>query len=124
MKDSKKYDLEDRLIDFVIKVDFITSKLPNNRLGKYIANQMIRSGTSPALNYGEALASESKRDFIHKLKIALKELRETSICFKIIERKPLIKNLEAVRSIHKENIELISIMVASIKTANRNVQIK
>ena len=116
----KKFDLEDRLIDFVLSVDDIVEELPDTRLGRHIAGQMIRSGSSPALNYGEAMSAESRNDFIHKLKIILKELRETFVCLKIIKRKPLIKPLEDVNSLYQENNELISIFVKSIQTARRN----
>ncbi|RLD32905.1 MAG: four helix bundle protein [Bacteroidetes bacterium] len=116
----KKYDLEDRLIDFVIQIDDIIEKLPNTRLGNYLAGQMIRSGTSPALNYGEAQGAESTNDFIHKLKIILKELRETFVCLKIIKRKPLIEPNDDLENTYIENNELISIFVSSIKTAKRN----
>ena len=120
MKQSQKFDLEDRLIDFAIGIDDIIEELPDNRLGRYIAGQMIRSGTSPALNYGEVMAAESTNDFIHKMKVILKELRETYVCFKIIRRKPLIQKFMKYESIYKENDELIAIFVSSIKTANRN----
>ena len=76
-KNTKKFDLEERLIDFAIRISEVAESLPNAALGKYIKGQMIRSGTSPALNYGEAQSAESTNDFIHKLKIVLKELRET-----------------------------------------------
>ncbi len=115
-----KYDLEDRLIDFVLTIDNIVEKLPQTKLGKHIAGQMIRSGSSPALNYGEAMAAESRNDFIHKLKVILKELRETFICLKIIKRKPLINPVEDVATAYQENNELISIFVKSIQTAKRN----
>lgn len=81
---------------------------------------MIRSGTSPALNYGEAQGAESTNDFIHKLKIILKELRETFVCLKIIKRKPLIEPNDDLENTYIENNELISIFVSSIKTAKRN----
>ena len=119
MKD-KKFDLEDRLIDFVLNIDDIVEKLPNRRLGNYIAGQMIRSGTSPALNYGEAMGAESMNDFIHKMKVILKELRETFVCLKIIKRKPLVENLDIIESAYQENNELISIFVKSIQTAKKN----
>jgi len=118
--EKKKFDLEDRLIDFVLQIDNIVEKLPNTKLGNYIASQMIRSGASPALNYGEAMGAESSSDFIHKLKIILKELRETFVCLKIIRRKPLIKITDQLISTYNENNELISIFVKSIQTAKRN----
>lgn len=72
-----KFDLEERLITFSIKILKIAEMQPNTYAGKHFAGQIIRSGSSPALNYGEAQSAESRREFIHKMKIALKELRET-----------------------------------------------
>ncbi len=117
---NKKFDLEDRLIDFAIRISEVADALPNTTLGKYIKGQIIRSGSSPALNYGEAQSAESTNDFIHKLKIVLKELRETLVSLKIIYRKPLIKPIKKVEPIMKENNELISIFVVSIETAKNN----
>ncbi len=91
MKIARKYDLEDRLIEFSIKIIELVEELSKTRAGNHISSQLIRCGTSPALNYGEVQSSESKKDFIHKMKVILKELRETNICLKIIKRKPLIK---------------------------------
>jgi len=113
-----KYDLEDRLIDFSIKVSEIVEDLPNTKLGNYIGNQLIRCGTSPALNNGEAQAAESNADFIHKLKIILKELRETRICLKIILRKPLLAP-ESISPALNENNELIAIFLKSVDTASK-----
>ena len=87
MCERQKYDLEDRLIDYAILISEIVKSLPYNRLGNQIGNQLIRSGTSPALNYGEAQGAESKNDFIHKLKIALQELRESYVCLKNYQKK-------------------------------------
>jgi len=120
MKQLRKFDLEDRLIEFALIIDDVIEELPDSRLGKYIAGQMIRSGTSPALNYGEAMSAESTNDFIHKMKIILKELRETYVCFKIIKRKPLIQDFKKHESSYGENDELIVIFASSIKTAKRN----
>ncbi|MGR3175578.1 MAG: four helix bundle protein [Candidatus Scalindua sp.] len=80
----RKYDLEDRLIEFAIGIMELVEELPKTRTGNHIAGQLIRCGTSPALNYGEVQSSESQKDFVHKMKIILKELRETNICLKII----------------------------------------
>ena len=85
----KPPDLEDRLVDFAVRVVNVVEALPDSKAGNHIAGQLVRSGTSPAPNYGEAQSAESRRDFIHKMKIALKELRETLVWLKIIERKPL-----------------------------------
>ena len=116
----RKYDLEDRLIDFAIIISEIVDLLPNTKFGNQIAGQIIRSGTSPALNYGEAMSAESSNDFVHKLKIILKELRECFVCLKIIKRKPLIKPEENLASAYNENNELIAIFVKSIQTAKAN----
>ena len=112
----KKFDLEDRLIDFTLRVDEIVGALPNSKLGNHIGSQLIRCGTAPALNYGEA---ESPNDFIHKLKIILKELRESQICLKIIQKKPLLKP-ERMDGVIQENNELIAIFLKSIETAKNN----
>ena len=79
MSKDRKFDLEDRLIDFAIRIINIAESLPKTKVGNHIAGQLIRSGTSPAPNYGEAQGPESRSDFIHKMKISLKELRETRI---------------------------------------------
>ena len=113
---NRKYDLEERLIDFVLILDEITEQLPNTRLANHLASQIVRSGTSPALNYGEAQSAESQKDFVHKMQIILKELRETKICLKIIARKKFILN-DAISTVLKENEELIAIFAQSVKTA-------
>ncbi|MBW6533636.1 MAG: four helix bundle protein [Mariniphaga sp.] len=112
----RKYDLEERLIDFVLQIDEIIEQLPNTRLANHIAGQLVRSGTSPALNYGEAQSAESQKDFVHKMQVILKELRETRICLKIIIRKPLLEN-HVVMPVLVENEELIAIFAKSVKTA-------
>ena len=81
-----KFDLEDRLIDFAVMIVEICENMPDTKASNHLAGQLIRSGTSPALNYGEAQSGESRKDFIHKIKIVLKELRESYICLKIIYR--------------------------------------
>ena len=114
-----RYDLEDRLIDYTIMISNIVDLIENSKLGTQIGGQLIRSGSSPALNYGEAQGAESTKDFIHKLKIILKELRESMVCLKIIERKPLIQDTDIVGSAMKETDELIAIIYKSIKTAQK-----
>ena len=81
---SKDYDLEDRLIEFAVKIIQLAESLPNTSAGRHISGQILRSGTSPAPNYGEAQAAESRSDFIHKMKVCLKELRETKVWLKMI----------------------------------------
>jgi len=117
---NKKYDLEERLIQFALLIIDIIEMLPNTRAGNHIAGQLIRSGTSPAFNYGEAQVAESRDDFIHKMKICLKELKETHIAVQIIQRKPLIKDVTKVDKGITECKELISIFVRSIETARKN----
>ena len=109
-------DLEDRLISFAVRVVNVVEALPDSKAGNHIARQLVRSGTSPAPNYGEAQSAESRKDFVHKMKIALKELRETLIWLKIIERKPLCEPSK-MSDIIQECDELISIFVKSVKTA-------
>ncbi|MFH1005162.1 MAG: four helix bundle protein [Bacteroidota bacterium] len=116
----KKYDLEERLIRFAIKMLEVSEILPKTKAGNHIAGQLVRCGTSPAFNYGEAQAAESSNDFIHKMGIVLKELRETGICLKIIIYKPLIKPPDQVMPDLKECKELIAIFTKSVKTAKNN----
>ena len=96
--------------------------MPNTRAGNHLGGQLLRSGTSPALNYGEAQSGESRKDFIHKIKIVLKELRETYVCLKIIHRTKLYKSEDKIMSTMKENNELISIFVKSAETAQKNYE--
>jgi four helix bundle protein len=119
MTDNKKYDLEDRLIDFTINCSDIVEELPQTKLANHIGGQLIRASSSGALNYGEAQSAESPNDFVHKLKVVLKELRESRVCLKIILRKPLLPS-ERVQPTLDECNELIAIFLKSIDTANRN----
>ncbi len=112
-----KRDLEERLIDFAVLIIEISESLPNTRAGNHLAGQIVRSGTSPALNYGEAQDAESNQDFIHKIKIVLKELRETFVALKIIRKAKLYKNEDKLKIAMQENNELIAIFVATVKTA-------
>ena len=116
----RKYDLEERLIDFALLIDGIIENLPSTKLANHLSGQIVRSGTSPALNYGEAQSAESQKDFIHKMQVILKELRETRIILKIITRKPLL-NTHLVEPILIENEELIAIFAQSIKTAKSKI---
>ncbi len=118
-KGSREYDLEDRLIDFAIRVIRTSESLPKTKVGMHIAAQLIRCGTSPAPNYGEAQGAESRSDFIHKMKVSLKELRETKVWLLMIVRGNLMKSASRLEPLIKENDELISIFVTSIKTAKQ-----
>jgi four helix bundle protein len=119
-KQNKKYDLEERLIEFALLVIKIVELLPENKVGNHIGGQLLRSGTSPALNYGEAQSAESRNDFIHKMKICLKELRETNVSLKIIIKKPLLNSSEITDIAIKECGELLAIFVKSVETAQNN----
>ena len=117
-----KRDLEERLINFAVLIIEIVETMPNTKASNHLGGQLLRSGTSPALNYGEAQSGESRRDFIHKIKIVLKELRETNICLKIIYRTKLYKEEEKLNLAISESNELISIFVKSVETAQKNDQ--
>ena len=115
-----KYEnLEHRLIDFAALVVKIVESMPDTRAANHLAGQLLRSGTSPALNYGEARAGESIRDFLHKMRIALKELRETFVCLKVIYKTKLFSSENDIMYSLKECNELISIFVASCKTVQK-----
>jgi four helix bundle protein len=116
---NKIYNLDERLIEFASLVIDVSEALPKTIGGNHLSGQLVRSGTAPALHYGEAQGAESRNDFIHKMKIALKELRETYNCLRIIDRKGWIKS-EAQKNILMENNQLISIFVKSIETAQKN----
>ncbi len=116
---ARQYDLDERLIDFSIMVMDLVEALPKSRVGNHIAGQLIRCGTSPASNYGEAQSAESRSDFIHKIKIVLKELREVRVWLLLIQRKRLVPSTEKVAAALTECNELTAIFVASIGTAER-----
>ncbi|MCP3952295.1 MAG: four helix bundle protein [Desulfobacterales bacterium] len=116
----RKFNLEERLLDFSVKIIKAVEALPNTRVGNHIAGQLIKSGTSPYANHGEAQAAESPQDFIHKLRICLKELRETKRWLELIEKAQLLKEKPKLIEMIEENEELIKIFVASIKTADKN----
>ena len=115
----QKFDLEDRLVDFASSVVELTEALPNTRAGNHFAGQLLRSGTSPAPNYGEAQAAESRRDFVHKPGIRLKELRESRIWLRIVQRRTMLK-ASVVVPVLRETEELIRIFKTSIATTKRN----
>lgn len=119
-KDRNQFDLEDRLIEFAVRVIQLAKALPKSNVGKHFSGQLIRCGTSPAPNYGEAQAAESRSDFIHKMKVCLKELRETKVWLKMIIKAELINSVSKLDSLLTENDQLIAIFVKSIKTARSN----
>ena len=108
MSKVREFDLQDRLIDYAVRIMALSEALPDTKAGKHVASQILRSGTSPAPNYGEAQSAESKADFVHKLKVALKELRETEIWLKVIKKAKLITPESTLRplrysSTHTQN---------------------
>jgi len=120
---TKKFDLDERLIEFASTIIDISEALPKTFAGNHIAGQLVRSGTSPALHYGEAQSAESRNDFIHKMKVSAKELRETFNCLRLISKKRW-HSQELLAKTLDENNQLISIFVKSIETAQKNNQTK
>jgi len=118
--ESGKYNLEERLVDFTCRMIDVVEALPRSRTGNYIAGQLVRSCHSPAFNYGEAQAAESPKDFIHKMGIIFKELKECRIALKIIRKKELIKPTAKLDSIYSETEQLVAIIAKSIITARKN----
>ena len=119
-KDNRKFDIEERLINFAVRIIRTAESLPKTKAGNHIAGQLTRCGTSPAPNYGEAQSAESIANFIHKMKICLKELRETKVWLLMITRAHLIKPKLKLKPIVDENNELIAIFVKRIQTAKQN----
>ena len=116
-----KFNLEERLINFAVLILEVAEKLPETKGSCHLSGQLVRCGTAPALHYGEAQSAESRKDFIHKMKIALKEMRESMICLRIIERKKYLPDQSIVNLLAELN-ELISIFVKSIETAKANLK--
>jgi four helix bundle protein len=111
-----RFDLEDRLVDFACMCLTVCDLLPNSKAGQNLEYQLSKSCTAPALIYGEAQAAESRPDFLHKMKLVLKEIKETRINLKIIQRKPVIIH-ESVKIAFNESTELMAIFIASVETA-------
>ncbi len=117
---NRKYDLEDRLVDYAFRIIDIVEALPNTKAGNYIAGQLIKSGHSPAFNYGEAQAAESPKNFAHKMSVVLKEFKECRIALKVIRKKEMIKPVSKLDDIYKETEELIANVAKSISTSKKN----
>ncbi len=120
MKKERPFDLQDRLVDYAVRIIKLSEALPDTKAGKHISLQVLRSGTSPAPNYGEAQSAESKGDFVHKLKVALKELRETELWIKIIVKAQMIKSVPKLTPLLKETDELIAILFTSVETVKKS----
>lgn len=112
------YDLEERLLEFSVRTIRLTRQIESSEAGKHVAKQLLRSSASPLANHGEAQGAESAKDFIHKLKISLKELRETQRWLKLVKRVPLVDKPELLDDLLSETDQLIRIFVASINTAH------
>ena len=117
----KPYDLEDRLLEYAVRVIRLVDALPATRAGRHVADQLLRCGTSPLANHGEVQGAESRKDFIHKLGIFLKEIREAQRWLRLIHRVPLVAP-EKIEPLLSETEALIKIFVASIRTAEKNAR--
>jgi four helix bundle protein len=115
----RKYDLEERLLNYAAAVIAITESFPRSPAGLHVGGQLLRSGTSPLSNHGEAQGAESPDDFIHKLRIGLKELRESKRWLKLARRTTMARSLEEADSLIAETDELTAIFVCSIRTAEK-----
>jgi four helix bundle protein len=113
---SKAEELERRLVLFAAQIVEVSTKLPRSIHGRHIATQIVRSGTATASNYGEARGAESRADFVHKLRIVLKELNETAVWLQLIRETSLL-SADKIVAIIAENRELCRIIAASIRTA-------
>jgi four helix bundle protein len=120
MTEKRKYDLEERLLEYSVIIIRLVDSLPKSMIGNIISDQLLRSGTSPLSNHGEAQSAESTNDFIHKLKICLKELRETKRWTLLIKRVPLPCDITLADMLLNETEELIKIFAKSVDTANKN----
>jgi len=118
---ARNFDLAERLLRFAASIIKLAETLPQTFSGRHVAGQMIRSGTAPALHYGEAQSAESRKDFIHKMKVALKELRETFNALRIVQAVDWMSS-DKLQPILSENNQLIAIFVRSIETATTNDQ--
>ena len=115
------YNLEDRLLEYAARVIAVVEHLGNSRAAAHVGDQLLRSGTSPYFNHGEAEAAESPRDFIHKLRICLKELRESKRALRLIQRVQLSTKTGDIQSALVETEELIRIFAASIQTVQKKL---
>ncbi len=119
-RNGRIYDLEERLLEYSARIIKVVEQLPNTRARNHVAGQLLRSGTSPYPNHGEAQAAESPKDFIHKMRVCLKELRESQRWLRLIQRVPLLEASERLDDILQETEELIKIFAASLRTAEKN----
>lgn len=114
-----RHDLEERLLEYAVRVIRLVVALPATKAGRHVADQLLRCGTSPLANHGELQGAESRRDFIHKLGICLKEIRETQRWLRLIHRVPLLDPAK-IDPLLNETDALIRIFVSSVRTAEKN----
>jgi len=117
---SKGYDLEDRLLEYAVRVIHVTESMKRSQAGVHIADQLLRSGTAPYGNHGEAEGAESRADFIHKIRICYKELRESRRWLRLVNRAELISKPGLLEDLLREADELVRIFAKSIQTAANN----
>ncbi|NLF32331.1 MAG: four helix bundle protein [Planctomycetes bacterium] len=118
----RQFDLEDRMLEFASRVMDVVDALPRRTAGRHIGAQLMRSGTAPAALYAEAQGAESRQDFVHKMRLALKELRETKVWLKLLQRRSLVGSPERLAPLAAEADELVAIFVTSIATAAQNMK--
>ena len=116
-----RFDLEERLLDFSVRIIRLVDALPNTRAANHVAGQLLRCGTSPYGNHGEVEAAESRKDFVHKLKVCLKELKETRRWLRLLAKSSMLPDTK-MTAILNETEELIRIFFSSIRTAERNAK--
>jgi four helix bundle protein len=114
-------ELSERLLDFAVRCGKVVDALPESRLGRHVAGQLVRCATSPAPNYEEARAAESRADFMHKLQIGLKELRESGMWLRFIMRSKLLPN-EKLKDLVDESGQLVRLLAKSVVTAKRRAK--
>ena len=114
-----RYDLEERLLNYAVRIIRLVDALPATRAGRHVADQLLRCGTSPLANHGELQGAESRKDFIHKLGVCLKEIRESRRWLRLVHRVPLVKPSK-IEPLLAETEALIKIFAASKRTAEKN----
>src|SRR5438105_2566394 len=115
----QRYDLEDRLLDYAVRIIRLVDALPRTQAGRHVADQLLRCGTSPLANHGELQGAESRKDFIHKLGICLKEIREARRWLRLVHRVPLLTPSKVEQLIF-DRVSLAKISFASIRTTEKN----
>ena len=116
-----RLELENRLVDFAVSLIELCKHFDNDFAGDYLSKQLLRSGSAPALNYGEAQGAESKKDFIHKSSIVLKELRETNVNLKIVSGASICKEKDLLEKTLDESNQLVAMFYKSVETAKKNL---